>query len=154
MKKMKRFFCLMTLVLLSFNLLAGCGSGPDTGNDWRTTGIVRDGGTITRHGVDTYVLVCVHKTDATFYYDSKDQVLFGFVNYPITLGDNVGEMFKGIDFADLNGDGNSDVTIKFDDGSSELVMVWMWNPNEGYVFREDLSTLSTSGGWWRWRWFL
>ena len=118
----------------------------EIGKDWRTWGITRDGGTITRDGEDTYVLVCVHKADATFYYDSEDQVLFDYVEYPITFGDNVWDIFRGIDFADLNGDGNSDVTMKFDDGGSELLMVWFWDAEEGYVFREDLSTLEASSG--------
>ena len=130
----------------TFSRVSG-GSRPDIiGNDWRTWGIVREYGTITRDGEDTVVLVCVHKADATFYLDLEDQVLFDSVDYPITLGDNVWDMFKGIDFADLNGDGNSDVTMKFDDSGSELVMVWIWDTEEGYVFREDLSTLAMSSG--------
>ena len=112
------------------------------GNDWRTTGIVRDGGTITRNGEDTVVLVCVHKADATFYYDTEDQMLFDSVDYPITLGDNVWDMFKDSDFADLNGDGNSDVTMKFDDGGSELLMVWFWDTeSEQFVYQPEESQL-------------
>ena len=47
--------------------LCACGAAPSgpaddeiAGDDWRTTGIVRDGGIITRDGEDTDVLVCVH----------------------------------------------------------------------------------------------
>lgn len=112
------------------------------GNDWRTTGIVRDGGTITRNGEDTVVLVCVHKADATFYYDTEDQTLFDSVDYPITLGDNVWDMFKGSDFADLNGDGNSDVTMKFDDGGTEIKMVWFWDTESNqFVYQPEKSQL-------------
>ena len=34
-----------------------------------------DGGTITRGGEGTDILVCVHKADATFYYDEEVQTL-------------------------------------------------------------------------------
>ena len=101
---------------------------------------MRDYGTITRDGEDTVVLVCVHKADATFYYDLEDQVLFDGVEYPITFGDNVWDIFRGIDFADLNGDGNSDVTMKFDDGGTELKLVWFWDTeSEQFVYQPDNS---------------
>ena len=112
------------------------------GDDWRTWGIIRDGGTITIDGEDFYLLVCVHKADATFYYDSEDQVLFNSVEYPITFGDNVWEIFRGIDFADLNGDGNGDVTMKFDNGGTEIKIVWYWDTeNYQFVYQPDESQL-------------
>lgn len=141
MNLLKKNFALLLAVVLCLGLTA-CGYDyPISGEDWRTTGIVRDSGTITRNGEDTEVLLCVHASDATFYYDTEDQVLFDSVDYPITLESDAWEAFQSIDFADLNGDGNSDVTMKFDDGGSELVIVWFWDAEEGYVFREDLSTL-------------
>ena len=116
----------------------------EIGKDWRSWGIIRDGGTITRDGEDIFVQVCVNKTDATFYYDSEDQVLFGYVEYPITFGDNVWDIFRGIDFADLNGDGNSDVTMKFDDGGTEIKLVWFWDTeSEQFVYQPDNSNIST-----------
>ncbi len=112
------------------------------GDDWRTWGIIRDGGTITIDGEDFYLLVCVHKADATFYYDSEDQVLFNSVEYPITFGDNVWEIFRGIDFSDLNGDGNGDVTMKFDDGGTEIKIVWFWDSeSEQFVYQPDNSNI-------------
>lgn len=114
---------------------------PVIGTDWRVTGIVRDGGTITRSGEDTNVLVCVHAADATFYYDTEEQVLFGSVDYPVPLEGDPWEMFRSIDFTDLNGDGNSDVTMKFDDGGSEILMVWLWDAeNEQFMYQQDVST--------------
>lgn len=114
----------------------------DIGKDWRTWGIIRDGGTITIDGEDTYVFVCVHKADATFYYDSEDQVLFGYVEYPITFGDNVWDIFRGTDFSDLNGDGNGDVTMKFDDGGTEIKIVWFWDSeSEQFVYQPDNSNI-------------
>ena len=113
---------------------------PVVGNDWRVTGIVREYGTITRDGEDTVVLVCVQKADATFYYDTEDQALFDSVDHPITLWDNVWDIFKGIDFADLNGDGNSDATMKFDDSGTELLMVWFWDVESAeFVYQPDNS---------------
>ena len=115
----------------------------EIGKDWRTWGIIRDGGTITRNGEDIFVQVCVHKADATFYNDSEDQVLFGCVEYPITFGDNVWDIFRGTDFSDLNGDGNSDVTMKFDDGGTELKLVWFWDTeSEQFVYQPEESQLS------------
>lgn len=52
---------------------------------WRTTGICRADGDIKRDGETTHVLVCIHKADSTFYYDSINQELFDSVDYPITL---------------------------------------------------------------------
>ena len=101
-----------------------------------------DGGTITRGGEDIFVQVCVHKADATFYNDSEDQVLFGCVEYPITFGDNMWDIFRGTDFSDLNGDGNSDVTMKFDDGGTELKLVWFWDTeSEQFVYQPDHSNI-------------
>lgn len=85
-------------------------------------------------------LVCVHKADATFYYDTEDQALFDSANHPITPWDNVWDIFKGIDFADLNGDGNSDATMKFDDSGTELLMVWFWDVESAeFVYQPDNS---------------
>ncbi|MGN0328134.1 MAG: hypothetical protein ACI4D4_04045 [Lachnospira sp.] len=133
-------FC---LVLMACGVSNGNLDPPIVGDDWRVTGIVRDSGTITLDGEDTVVLVCVHASDSTFYYDTKDQVLFDFVDYPITLKNNAWEAFQSIDFADLNGDGNSDVTMKFNDGDSELLMVWFWDTeNSQFVYQPEKSQLS------------
>ena len=99
-----------------------------------------DGGTITRGGEGTDILVCVHKADATFYYDEEVQTLFAYVDYPITLADNAWGMYQGIDFSDLNGDGNSDATMKFGDSGTELLMVWFWDVESAeFVYQPDNS---------------
>ena len=77
----------------------------------------------------------------------EDQVLFGGVEYPITFGDNVWDLFRGIDFTDLNGDGNSDVTMKFNDGGTEIKMVWFWDAeSELFVYQPEESQLGQDEG--------
>lgn len=151
MNILKKTFALLSSAILCLSLTA-CGNN-ETGADWRTWGIVRDGGTITRNGEDTDVLVCVNKKRSNFYYNTEGQVIFDFVEYPSALADKVAisgdvwSMFKGIDFADLNGDGNSDVTMKFDDSGSELVVVWFWDTESGqFTYQPDESTLSENEG--------
>lgn len=145
MNLLKKNFLLLLAAALCLGLTA-CGISNDdppvVGNDWRTTGIVRDGGTITRDGEDTFVLVCIHAAYATFYYDTDVQMLFDFVDYPITLESDAWKAFQSIDFADLNGDGNSDVTMKFNDGGSELLIVWFWDTeSKQFVYQPEESQL-------------
>ncbi|MGN0657077.1 MAG: hypothetical protein ACI4KR_09805 [Ruminiclostridium sp.] len=148
MSILKKAFGISAAVAVCMGLSAcsannGDNDYPDVvGDDWRVTGIVRDGGTITRSGKDTKVLVCVHAAEATFYYDTEEQVLFDSVDYPITLEGDPWEMFQSIDFADLNGDGNSDVTMKFDNSGSELTVEWLWDAQElKFVCQSEESTL-------------
>ena len=145
----KKNFAFLLAAVLCMSLTA-CGSGGSdnvAGNDWRVTGVVQGSGTITRDGEDTDVLVCVHSSDAAFYYDTKEQVLFDSVTYPLDLESDAWEAFKSIDFADLNGDGNSDVTMNFDDGGTERLMVWFWDAeNEMFMFEPDESALGEEEG--------
>lgn len=141
MNLFKKTFALSAASVVCVSLTA-CRVDNVVGDDWRVTGIVRDGGTITRNGEDTLVLVCVNTKDAAFYYDTESQTLFDSVDYPAALADKVAlsgdvwGMFKSIDFADLNGDGNSDVTMKFDDSGSELAVVWFWDAgSEQFIYQ-------------------
>lgn len=151
MKRWKKYTSPLMALVLCVGLTA-CGGGNSNndndldnsgvGNDWRVTGVVCDSGTITRDGEDTAVLVCVHASNATFYYDKKEQVMFDSVEYPLTLESDAGEAFQSIDFADLNDDGNSDVTMKFNDGGSELLMVWFWDTESNlFAYQPDESQL-------------
>ena len=140
MNLLKKGFALLLAMVFCLGLTACVRN--EIGGDWRVTGVVRDGGTITRDGQDTLVLVCVHSGDAVFYYDKEDQTMFGFVEYPITLAGDAWEAFEDIDFADLNGDGNSDVTMRFQDGGKELRMVWFWDAvSEQFVYQPEESQL-------------
>ena len=109
MKNRTKFLSLVFALAMCLSLTAcGDSNGPDVesdvgGTDWRTTGIWRSDGTITRDGEDTDVLVCIHAADADFYYDTEEQVLFDSVYYPIALESDAWEAFQSIDFADLSG---------------------------------------------------
>ena len=141
----KQLALLLAAVLCLF--LTACSDRNEPGSDWRTTGIVRDFGTITRGGKSTKVAVCVHKAEANFYYDTEDQTLFDHVDYPITLEGDAWEMFQSIDFADLNGDGSSDVTMKFKDGGTELLMVWFWDAeSNSFLYQPEKSQLGEEEG--------
>ena len=154
MSILKKAFGISAAVAVCMGLSACGGSNGDNdypdvvGDDWRVTGVVRDSGTITRNGEDTNVLVSVLTEGTAFYYDTKDQLLFDTVFYPtelaqkVALSGDVWGMYKSIDFADLNGDGNSDVTMKFDDSGSELVIVWFWDTeNIRFEYQPNESTL-------------
>ena len=148
MKKWKAFLALVLALILSLSLAACAGNDANTdddqgndiaGNDWRTTGIVRDSGTITRDGEDTVVLVCINKDDADFYLDSEEQTLFGYVTYPDSIAEPW-ESFQAIDFSDRNGDGNSDIYMDFQVGDTTIIMIWYWDSaSEEFVYQEDAS---------------
>ena len=142
MKRWKKYAGLLLALVLCLSLTACKGSDDAAGDDWRNSGEVVGRGIITRDGEDTDVLLCIHAADTDFYYDTEEQVLFDSVDYPITLESDAWEAFQSIDFADLNGDGNSDVTMKFDDGGNELLMVWFWDTeSEKFVYQPEESQL-------------
>lgn len=130
---MKRFNSILIPILCA--VLAACGSG----DDWRSSGVVVDKGTITHDGQSTRVLVTVTPESAAFYRNLSEQILFDSVLFPVQIPD-ADESFVGISFDDLDGDGESDVVVQFAhaDGSA-TTMTWLWDPVERYVFREDLS---------------
>lgn len=143
---MKKLFVLVLASLLCLSMAAcgGTNSSDDphdvVGDDWRVTGIVRDSGTITRSGDDIDVLVCINSDSADFYLDEETQTLYGYVSYPITLQSDPWEAFQYIDFADRNGDGNSDVAMLFELDGQQVLMVWFWNTDtETYEFQPEES---------------
>ncbi|MCI7351493.1 MAG: hypothetical protein MSH60_12200, partial [Ruminococcus sp.] len=150
MNHLKKNFALLSAAAVCLGLSA-CGGG-DIGGDWRTWGIIQSDGTITRNGEDTYVLVCVNKKASNFYYDTDGQTLFDGVEYPPALADklapaeDVWAMYKSTDFSDLNGDGNTDVTMWFDDNGSEIKAVWFWDTENGqFIFQPNESNLGDEG---------
>ena len=151
MKNLKACLALATALILCLSM-AACGGTPEpdvpddeviVGDDWRTTGVVQGSGTITRGGEDTFVLVCIHAEDAAFYYDEKEQALFDFVEYPITLEGDPWAIFRSIDFADRTGDGNSDVAMLFEENGDTLLMVWFWDKeSDAIVFQPEESQVT------------
>ena len=140
MKKILTVFLMGILCLI----LSACGENAAVsdaeiaGGDWRTTGIVRDSGSIARGGEVTEVLICVHKEDAAFYYDKAEQVLFADVKYPMAVNDPW-ESYKSTDFVDMNGDVS--MTFVLSDGDT-VAMTWLWDSEqEAYRFNEELSSV-------------
>ncbi len=127
--------------------LAACGNSDDVaGEDWRTSGMVAASGTITHDGESVDVLVTVSASSAAFYRDLPEQVLFDSVSFPMNIPD-AEQAFNAIFLEDLDGDGESDVLVSFiHENGDETELVWIWDPVERYVFREDLSTVAISGG--------
>ena len=127
--------------------LAACGNSDNVaGDDWRTTGMVVGSGTITHDGESVDVLVTVSESSAAFYRDLPEQILFDSVAFPMSIPD-AEQAFNAISFDDINDDGESDVLVSFiHENGDATELVWIWDPVERYVFREDLSTVALSGG--------
>lgn len=143
----RRYTVLLTVLAMTLCLCA-CGgadgddSGDAVGADWRVTGVVQSGGTITRDGEDTFVLVCLSAEDAAFYYDTEERLLFDSVDYPAPLAGDAWELFRSIDFADRTGDGSSDVAMLFEEDGGTILMVWFWDRASGsFVFQPEESQL-------------
>ena len=127
--------------------LAACGNSDDVaGDDWRTTGVVVGSGTITHAGESVDVLVTVSESSAAFYRDLPEQILFDSVSFPMHIPD-AEQAFNAISFDDMDGDGESDVLVSFiHENNDTTELIWIWDPAERYVFREDLSTVVLSVG--------
>lgn len=126
--------------------LAACGNSDNVaGDDWRTTGMVVGSGTITHDGESVDVLVTVSESSAAFYRDLPEQILFDSVAFPMSIPD-AEQAFNAISFDDINDDGESDVLVSFiHENGDATELIWIWDPVERYVFREDLSTVALSG---------
>ena len=127
--------------------LVACGNSDNVaGDDWRTTGMVVGSGTITHDGESVDVLVTVSESSAAFYRDLPEQVLFDSVSFPMNIPD-AEQAFNAISFDDMDDDGESDVLVSFiHENGDATELIWIWDPVERYVFREDLSTVAISGG--------
>lgn len=157
MNLLKKNLALLLAAALCLSL-AACGGDNDAvvGDDWRVTGVVCAGGTITRGDGDVDVLVTVDDNGASFYWDDPDHTLFDSVDFPFTIP-NARECFNEISFADLTANGESDVEISFATDSGMTYLTWLWDPDGYYVFRGDLSTYTIDGadlseytGLWQW----
>ena len=156
MSLLKKNFALLLAAVLCLSLVA-CGGLDDTvGDDWRSSGDVVAGGTITRSDGDVDVLVTMDDNSAAFYLDDAEQTLYDSVDFPFTIP-NARECFSEISFADLTANGESDVDISFTTDSGTMYLVWLWDMDGYYVFRGDQSTYTIDGvdfseyvGRWQW----
>ena len=132
---MKHLSKCLALVLAAALLLGLAACGKDTtGDDWRASGVVTDYGTITRDGERVPVCICLSTENAAFYYDEDEQVWFDGVEFPTALTDAL-TAYSSTSFDDLDGDGQSDVTMIFDHGDgSTTELVWLWYDDTGFEF--------------------
>ena len=100
------------------------------GTDWRTWGIIDDYGTLVRDGETIAFCACVHTQDTTLYYDTEDQVLLAELVYPAPV-ENAEQRYLGMDTADRNGDGSSDVLLRFSQKEGTLELLFCWDPETG-----------------------
>ena len=100
------------------------------GSDWRTWGIIDDYGTLVRDGETIAFCACVHTQDTTLYYDTEDQVLLAELVYPAPV-ENAEQRYLGMDTADRNGDGSSDVLLRFSQKEGALELLFCWDPETG-----------------------
>ena len=146
MDRLKRSVSLLLAAILCLGLTACGGTDDVTGDDWRVSGVVAGSGTITHDGESVDVLVMVSESSAAFYRDLPEQVLFDSVSFPMNIPD-AEQAFNAISFDDIDGDGESDVLVSFiHENGDATELIWIWDPAERYVFREDLSTVTLSGG--------
>lgn len=100
------------------------------GTDWRTWGIINDSGTLVQGGETIAFCACVHTQDTTLYYDTEDQVLLAELVYPAPV-ENAEQRYLGMDAADRNGDGSSDVLLRFSQKEGTLELLFCWDPETG-----------------------
>ena len=146
MNRLKRGFALVLVAALCLSLAACGGTDNDiTGDDWRVSGVVAGSGTITHDGESVDVLVTVSESGAAFYRDLPEQVLFDSVAFPETIEDISSSAFQ-ISFDDQNGDGESDVLVEIGhEDMSNTTMLWLWDPQERYVYQPDYSSFHVPG---------
>ena len=140
--QMKRAGSFLTAAFVALSFCACGGDQELTGDDWRVSGVVAGSGTITHTGEGSVdVLVTISSESAAFYRDSSEQVLFDSVLFPMEIPD-AEQSFNAISFDDINGDSESDVVVNFiDENDAVTELVWLWDPDERYIYREDLSIL-------------
>lgn len=73
-------------------------------------------------------------------------MLFDSVAFPMDIPD-AEQAFHSISFDDLDGDGESDVWVSFLHENGDVTdLIWIWDPEERYVYREDLSAIPADEG--------
>ena len=67
---------------------------------------------------------------AALYSDTAEQELYTTVQFPVPL-DSAASRYQGTDYSDLDGDGNSDLQMSFDQDGEYVTYVWYWNTVRG-----------------------
>ena len=121
-KQIGILLAVVLILLLGWNLLSAPAvretDPPEediAGSDWRTWGIIDDQGTLVRGGETIDFCACVHTGDTALYYDTEDQVLLAELVYPAPV-ENAEERYLGMEITDRNGDGSSDILLRFSQG--------------------------------------
>ena len=124
------------ILLLGWNLLSAPAvqetDPPEediAGSDWRTWGIINDQGTLVRGGETIDFCACVHTGDTALYYDTEDQVLLAELVYPAPV-ENAEERYLGMEITDRNGDGSSDILLRFSQEKGTLELLFCWGPGD------------------------
>ena len=73
---------------------------------------------------------CVHTGDTTLYHDTESQVLLAELDYPAPV-ENAERRYLGMETADRNGDGSSDVLLRFSQEDGTLELLFCWDPETG-----------------------
>ena len=68
-----------------------------------------------------------HTGDTALYYDTEDQVLLAELVYPAPV-ENAEERYLGMEITDRNGDGSSDILLRFSQGKGTLQLLFCWDP--------------------------
>ena len=85
--------------------------------------LVQDGETIP-------FCACVHTGNTTLYHDTESQVLLAELDYPAPV-ENAEQRYLGMETADRNGDGSSDVLLRFSQEDGTLELLFCWDPETG-----------------------
>ena len=82
---------------------------------------------------------CVHTGDTTLYHDTESQVLLAELDYPVPV-ENAEQRYLGMETADRNGDGSSDILLRFSLGEpsfKQFVIVSGSDPPPEHEIRRD-----------------
>ena len=154
MKNMKRFFCLLTLVLLSLSLLAGCGSPVSPDSDLDDTDMIIEcdyAGEIARNREMIPILVRHDQEAIYIYYDEifdgeEEYRLLDKAELPMHELQDTDWDVEWVDVRNFAGDYNDDlrVTLRHADYSVSYI-VWIWEKDKGYVYQPDDSWFYDAG---------
>ena len=142
---MKKQICILLAVLLVLGAVRLLAPTPEpqeddlpeesiAGRDWRTWGIIDDNGTLVQDGETIDFCACVHTRDTALYYDTESQVLLAELVYPVPV-ENAEERYLGMETRDRNGDGSSDILLRFSQEEETLELMFCWDPEtETFLF--------------------